>query len=81
MTIEIDLNRVTRPEFRAYLRGRENGVADLDAYDAEFMCKVIVSWPYDQPVTPDGYLALGLLDAKAVDDAVMASLGEMQKKK
>lgn len=77
----IDLNRISKRDFRAYLVGRDQA-EDKDLWDAEMLYeKVIISWPYDEPVTVEGYQNLGLTDALAVDNAVSEALQQLGKKK
>jgi hypothetical protein len=77
----IDLNRITKREFRAYLVGREE-IDDKDLWDCERLyLKVIVSWPFDEEISVEGYENLGLTDSIKVDEAVGAALDQLSKKK
>jgi hypothetical protein len=77
----IDLNRITKREFRAYLVGREE-VEDKDLYDAEHLyVKVIMTWPFPQKISVEGYQDLGLMDALKVDDAVSGAMTQLAQKK
>lgn len=79
--IIIDLNGISRADFRAWFQGREKAQSP-DAYDAEHLYpKIIVSWPWDEPITPEGYDRLGNLDAMRVDREVSAALEQMAQKK
>jgi hypothetical protein len=77
----IDLNRITKREFRDYLAGREQA-EDKDLYDAEKLyIKVIMAWPFQQKISVDGYQDLGLMDALRVDDAVSEAMTQLSQKK
>lgn len=77
----IDLNRISKKEFRAYLAGREQA-EDKDIYDAEQLyVHVIMKWPFPQPVSVEGYQNLGLLDAMKVDETVGEALTQLSQKK
>lgn len=77
----IDLNRITKREFRDYLVGREQA-KDKDLYDAEHLyVKVIMTWPFSQKISVEGYQDLGLLDALKVDDAVSEVMVQLGQKK
>jgi hypothetical protein len=77
----IDLNRITKREFRDYLAGRDEA-KDKDLYDAEKLyVKVIMAWPFPQKINVEGYLNLGLTDAVKVDHAVSDVLIQLPKKK
>ena len=82
--ITVDLNRVTRREFRQF-RDRLSKIKedDIDAREeivSGFYAQVIVEWPYDVEITPDNYLSLGLIDANAVDQAVQSAITAMTEK-
>ena len=81
--IEIDLNRITRREFRGYintlLAANEN-TDEADLLTGELIEKVVTSWPFDNPITQDGYMDLGLQDSKSVDEALKAALGFVAEK-
>lgn len=82
--IIVDLNRVTRTEFRQFrkdLAGIEDG--DMDAREivvSAFYAKVVASWPFEAELTPESYLALGLLDASKVDQAVNEAVTAISEK-
>jgi hypothetical protein len=77
----IDLNRITKREFRAYLNGRDQA-EDKDIYDAENLyVKVIMVWPFPQKISVEGYQDLGLMDALRVDDAVSEAMTQLGQKK
>lgn len=37
---------------------------------AEFTARVVTGWPFDVPISAENYLNLGIMDARAVDEAV-----------
>lgn len=77
----IDLNRISKKEFREYLRGRDLA-EDKDLWDAEHLyTRVIVSWPYDADITVEGYESLGLADALGVDEVVSKAIVDLSQKK
>lgn len=77
----IDLNRITKREFRDYLVGREQA-DDKDLYDAKNLyAKVIMAWPFPPKISVEGYQDLGLLDALQVDNAVSEALTQLGQKK
>lgn len=79
----VDLNRLTRQEYNEWRRGRID-VDDIerDAFDVRHMLeKVVVKWPFPQPVTLDGYMALGFADSLVVDRMVGQAVSELQGKK
>jgi hypothetical protein len=81
--IEIDLNRVTRREFRGYINSLlavDELTDEADLLTGEIISKVIISWPYEQPITQDGYMDLGLQDSKDVDVALKEALGFVAEK-
>ena len=81
--IEIDLNRITRREFRGYintlLAANEN-TDEADLLTGELIEKLVISWPFDNPITQDGYMDLGLQDSKSVDEALKTALGFVAEK-
>lgn len=84
--IEIDLNRISRREFvrltnaiREALLGGDTPTRD--ELTGEMAALIVNKWPYEQPVSQDGYLSLGLLDSKTVDDALNEAMGIIGKKK
>ena len=81
--IEIDLNRITRREFRGYVNALlavDELTDGADLLTGELIEKVIISWPYDNPITQDGYMDLGLQDSKSVDEALKDALGFVAEK-
>jgi hypothetical protein len=77
----IDLNRITKRQFRDYLAGREQA-DNKDLYDAEYLyVHVIVKWPFDMPISLESYQDLGLMDALKVDNAVSEALTQLGQKK
>ena len=82
-SIEIDLNRITRRQFRAYvnsLMAADDLTEDADLLTGDLVSQVVISWPYEQPITQDGYLDLGLQDSKDVDIALKDALGFVAEK-
>jgi len=91
--IVCDLNGITRPQFREYINKRaalidelgQPGLWDenretLDRFDWDNLyARVLVEWPYGA-VTWEAYAALGMLDAKAVDEAVSDYMEALAKK-
>ncbi len=78
----IDLNRLTRQEYNDWRRGRKDtDEIEKDLFDAKHMLeKVIVEWPFPQPVTLDGYMALGFADSLVVDRMVGKAVNELRGK-
>lgn len=68
--IKVDLNKITRREFRTYINKLDDNGRMPDEAQAEFVVKVVTAWPYDNPITEDGYLDLPLGDALTVDKAI-----------
>lgn len=54
-----------------------DGVQQLSG---ELYAKIIVAWPFSQPITAEGYVSLGMLDSGRVDDA-FTQLAEVLKEK
>lgn len=83
--IIVDMNRVTRREFRQFRNDLkaipEDQVEQREEVMAGFYGKVVVSWPFEVPVSPEGYLSLGMLDARRVDEAVSGAISEISEKK
>lgn len=78
---EYDLNRISKREWREWLRGRD-AVEDKDTWDAEHLyAKVIIAWPYDAPISAEGYESLGVLDALEVDEIIGQAIVDVSKKK
>lgn len=69
--IVFDLNRISKRQYMKALKDIQ--ALKEDDYDQaldlsnEVYGKVIISWPFDKPVTD--YASLGVMDAKRVDDA------------
>ena len=81
MSIEIDLNRISRAWYRDWTERLKTEEGDKDELSAEIVAKVVVRWPYEQPVSEDGYKNLGLADSIAVDRALSDALESISKKK
>lgn len=80
-SITVDLNRVTRRDFRAYVETLTKATAEeRDAATAELVGRVVTAWPFGD-VTPAAYLDLGLLDAARVDTALNEAMELIGKKK
>lgn len=81
-TIEIDMNRINRRYYRAWLDRLNAATTDEenDNLTAEFAEKVITIWPYGE-VSQEVYHGLGLVDAKKVDAAILEAMQELNKKK
>lgn len=71
--VVVDLNRITRREFRQFRNElKEIPGDDIDRREeitAGFYAKVISEWPHG-PVSAERYLELGLKDAAEVDRVV-----------
>lgn len=77
----IDLNLISKRDFRFWFQGRDTA-PDKDLWDAEHLyVKVVVEWPFDAPISVEGYDDLGVLDAAKVDAAVSEHLIAIGKKK
>jgi len=80
--IKIDLNKITRREFRAFtaaLTEAKNGIA-TDELTADIVAKVITDWPYGD-VTADAYLDMPLEQSLEVDQALSDAFEFVSKKK
>jgi hypothetical protein len=80
--IKVDLNRVKKWDYREWIEGRDGLTGrELDLFDAGFSVRVIEAWPFGEPVTLEGYKALGALQQMEVDDAVSSAIKDVSKKK
>ena len=81
--IVFDLNRITRGEFRDYTAkiNETEDRAEQDRLSAAMIAKTCVSWPFEQKVSVDGYMSLGLKDSLLVDEAFSEAMGEIGEKK
>ena len=83
--ILVDLNRVTRREFREFraklAKIKEEDIDARESIVADFYVKVISEWPYTDEITADNYLSLGLLDSQRVDEAVTEAVNALTEKK
>ena len=80
--IVIDLNRITRREFRQWtkqLEATEEGEL-RDELTGKIAEKVIVSWPYGD-ISADNYLDLGMADSQMVDVALTEAFSGLSQKK
>ena len=80
--IKVNLNRITRAQFFDFIARLQNTKDTNGAANAtgELVELVIEDWPYEQPITPEGYNALGMLDAIEVDNALTDAMGELASK-
>jgi hypothetical protein len=79
--ITVDLNRITRAEYRRLMDDIFKAEGDEDAESAltgELAEKIITHWPFQPEINRAGYLALGIMDAKRVDAAMLQAIAEMQ---
>lgn len=79
--IIFDLNRITRRDYTAFTMGfaEIETLAERDDKTGELVEKIVTAWSFDQPVSKEGYLNLGLEDSTVVDRAIkeaMAYLSE-----
>jgi hypothetical protein len=79
----IDINRVSRIEFNAFMRlvNSETDEAKLDQATGEFAEKVITAWPFEQEITQANYVKMGVIDMQRVDDALLQAVAVVLKKK
>ena len=78
--IKIDLNLITRGEFKSILSNFDGDILDDDDIGA-LVEKVVIEWPFDVPITAAGLDGLGLIDSRDVTDAIVEALGQLSKKK
>lgn len=78
--IKIDLNLITRGEFKSILSNFEGDILNDDDIGA-LVEKVVVEWPYDAPISSAGLDGLGLIDSRDVTDAIAEALAQLNKKK
>ena len=81
--IVVDLNKITRRQFREFRQELEKAGDDTEAREialADFYVKVIDTWPYGE-ISTDAYFNLGLLDAREVDEAVNNAINIIGEKK
>jgi len=82
--IVVDLNQITRRQFREFRQALGMAGEDTEAREAalaEFYVQVITSWPYGDAITTEVYFDLGLLDAREVDEAVNNAINIIGEKK
>ncbi len=80
----IDLNRITRREFRDFLARVETAGKSLegDVLTGDFMERVVIAWPFETlPITRDSYLGMGLEDSVRVDNALARAMENIGQKK
>ena len=70
--ILIDGNRISRREYTAIVAAIQasNDIQRNDELTGELVEKLVVAWPFEQPITKDGYLNLPLPDSLRVDQAI-----------
>jgi hypothetical protein len=80
--ITIDLNRITRREFRQWTKKLDatEDNEERDELTASLAAKVITRWPFGD-ITADTYLDLGMADSQTVDAALTEALTSVAKKK
>lgn len=84
--ITIDANRISRRKFvdltSAIQRASDADDATLrDELTGEIVEKIVTYWPFENPITQDGYLDLGLMDSRRVDNAIMEFMQGLGQKK
>lgn len=84
--ITIDANRISRRKFveltSAIGQAADSDNANLrDELTGELVEKIVTYWPFEAPISRDGYLDLGLLDSRQVDNAVMEFMQGLGQKK
>jgi hypothetical protein len=81
----IDMNRISRREFRAFmarLEAASDKPEERDILSGDLVEMVVTVWPFDGiPITREGYLDLGLEDGKRCDDAVTQAMDMLHQKK
>lgn len=82
--IVFDLNRISKREYSQIMKDLGAiGEADYDkalALSGLLFEKIVVSWPFSQPITAEGYANLGVMDGMQVDSA-FERIGEIIKEK
>lgn len=82
--IVFDLNRISKREYSEIMKDLGAiGEADYDkalALSGLLFEKIVVSWPFSQPITAGGYANLGVMDGMQVDSA-FERIGEIIKEK
>lgn len=80
--ITIDLNKITRREFRQWTKKLEatEDVEEKDELTGNLAAKIIISWPYGD-VSADAYMDLGMSDSQTVDKALTEALNGLAEKK
>ena len=82
MSIEIDLNRITRRDFRQFTDSMKDAEGlEQDKLTGEMIEKVVTKWPFDKEITADNYLDLPLGDSQIVDRALTNAFSELGEKK
>lgn len=80
--IEIDLNKITRREFRRFTEAvKETEGLDSDQLTGELIAKVVTHWPYGDDISADAYLDLPLGKSQEVDQALTEALADLGEKK
>ena len=78
--IVVDLNKITRREFRAYLDKAKAEDTIPDDVQASFIEQVVTAWPYAAAVSGEAWLDLPLTAAVAVEIAIETAISDMRKK-
>jgi hypothetical protein len=81
--ILLDPARITRREYVRIIAAIQAS-DDLQLNDeltGELVAKMVAHWPFDKPVTKDGYLDLNLLESRRVDNALLKLDQELGEKK
>lgn len=70
--IIVDISRAIPGEMtELWVAGQKGHLTEAEyARYAEFTARVVIAWPFDVPISAENYLDLGLMDTRAVDDAV-----------
>lgn len=81
--ITIDLNRISVRQFANLTAEMEAAAEDVNKrieLSGKLVSMIVTAWPFSQPITPDGYQDLGLLDSALVD-GVIQQIGEILRQK
>lgn len=74
--ITFDLNRIKRGTFEELARAGDN-----IALTHRIIDEVVIAWDYDQPANSEGFMQLGLLDARQIEQVIMNALDDLTQKK
>lgn len=81
--VTIDLNRISVRQFAnltAEMEAAAENVNKRIELSGKLVAMIVTAWPFEQPITPDGYQDLGLLDSALVD-GVIQQIGEILRQK